>query len=98
MVKGGKREWLFVIGSSEDTIPVWIVEAGQVIERLAGYSLPPSVLPLSQVCCLPLCEGEYLLSGSEDGKVKEWSPRPVEEDTAASVCRLTQHPLYPSRG
>ena len=69
MVKEGKREWLFVIGSSEDTIPVWIVEAGQVIERLAGYSLPPSVLPLSQVCCL--CEGECLLSGSEDRTVKD---------------------------
>ena len=61
-----------VTGTAEGALLVWDVEAGQVVERLAGHS--------AEVACMVVTADEGLLTGAEDGRVKEWRPRPVEEE------------------
>ena len=60
-----------VTGTSEGNVLVWDVEAGQVVERLVGHS--------GEVACLALYGDDGLLTGADDGSVKEWCPKSVDE-------------------
>ena len=68
-----------VTGTSEGTVLVWDVEAGQVVERLVGHG--------GEVACLALFGEEGLLSGADEGAVKEWFPKSIEETGSGSYPR-----------
>ena len=52
------------------------------MERLSGHRV--------EVVCLSLIGEEGLVSGDEDGKVREWRPRPVEEDGGVASAAVSR--------
>eukprot|EP00090_Calanus_glacialis_P007925 TRINITY_DN16316_c0_g1_i1.p1 TRINITY_DN16316_c0_g1~~TRINITY_DN16316_c0_g1_i1.p1 ORF type:complete len:931 (+),score=202.36 TRINITY_DN16316_c0_g1_i1:124-2793(+) len=62
-----------VTGSTEGLIYVWNVVSGEILQKLHGHKSDITSLSLE------LSQDDIFCSGSEDGTVKQWAIKPMEE-------------------